>query len=93
MRDWYYIKGNRIYCKGEGSREKGKALQRVVSGLKEGNFCYFWYEKGGWLFLKGKGGWLCLPLSEGDLPEEIRFKIMAVLDGIEKEVEKKWQLL
>jgi len=90
---WYYIQGGDVYCQGRGEKKKGEALSRIVSLLEGGELAYFQFEEGGWLLVRGMEGWLGAFLSLRESPDEVRLKLLASLEKVEKEVKGRWQLL
>ena len=89
----YYVSGEKVYCKGKGDRGKAEALKKLVGCLGEAERAHFRFAGGWWVFVRGTRGWLCTFTSRRELPDSLRLQLLAMLDGLEKEVEGKWQLL
>ena len=93
MRAFYYVVGDRVYCKGKGEKEKASALRRVVGSLGDAERAHFRFSRGWWVLVRGSKGWLCVFSSRKNAPYDLRLQLLAMLDRLEKEVDREWQLL
>ena len=93
MNTFYYVVGDRVYCKGKGEKEKALALKKVIGCLRDTDRAHFRFSRGWWVLVRGGKGWLCVFSHKKNVPYDLGLQLLAMLDRLEKEVDEKWRLL